>query len=216
MDDLLICCKNRQNLNFVKSLLKERFQIKDLGKVSTYLGINIEYDEKKNDMSLDQEKYIESLARKYQIEEGKLHETPMEQNFKLEPAEEANESLKYINLIGALLYISSGTRLNISYSVNYLSRFQNCYNETHYKYALRDLKYLYSIKDLKLQFKRNDKVDILECYVDADWTGNCNDRKSTTGYVIKLFGNVIHWKSRKQGSVRSLQQLHSMLHCRKQ
>ena len=71
--------------------------MKDLGKVSTYLGINIEYDEKKNEMSLDQEKYIKSLARKYQIEEAKLYETPIEQNLKLEPAEESNESVKYKN-----------------------------------------------------------------------------------------------------------------------
>ena len=104
-------------------------------------------------------------------------------------------------MIGALLYISSETRLDVSYSINYLSRFQNCYNESHYKYALRILKYLYLTKDLKLRYKRNDKVDILECYVDADWAGDCVDRKSTTGYIIKLFGNVIHWKSRKQGSV---------------
>ena len=60
--------------------------MKDLGKVSMYLGINIEYDEKKNKMTLDQEKYVESLARKYQIEQAKLYETPMEQNLKLEPA----------------------------------------------------------------------------------------------------------------------------------
>ena len=57
--------------------------MKDLGKVSTYLGINIEYDENKNEMSLDQERYIESLARKYQIEQAKLYETPMEHNLKL-------------------------------------------------------------------------------------------------------------------------------------
>ena len=99
------------------------------------------------------------------------------------------------------MYISSGTRLDVSNSVNYLSRFQNCYDETHYKYALRILKYLYLTKSLKLRFKQNNNVDILECYVDADWAGDCNDRKSTTGYVVKLFGNVIHWKSRKQGSV---------------
>ncbi|KYN22489.1 Copia protein [Trachymyrmex cornetzi] len=152
-------------------------------------------------MSLDQEKYIESLARKYQIEHAKLYEIPMEQNLKLEPAEEINDNVKYRNLIGALLYISSGTRLDISYSVNYLSRLQNCFNETHYKYALRVLKYLYLTKDLKLRFKRNDKIDILECYVDADWAGDCVDRKSTSGYIVKLFGNVIHWKSRKQKSV---------------
>ena len=93
-------------------------------------------------MTLDQEKYIESLARKYQIEQAKLYETPMEQNLKLEPAQAIDEHLKYRNLIGALLYISSGTRLDVSYSINYLSRFQNCYNESHYKYALRILKYL--------------------------------------------------------------------------
>ena len=154
VDDLLICCKNKRNLSFIKSLLKDRFKMKDLGKVNTYLGINIEYDVKKNEMTLDQERYIESLARKYQIEEAKLYETPMEQNLKLEPAEELNKSLKYRNLIGALLYISSGTRLDISYSVNYLSRFQNCYDETHYKYALRILKYLYLTKSLKLRLRK--------------------------------------------------------------
>ena len=89
----------------------------------------------------------------------------------------------------------------MSYSVNYLSRFQNCYDETHYKYALRILKYLYLTKDLKLNYKKNDKADVLECYVDADWAGDCVDRKSTTGYIVGLYGNVIYWKSRKQGSV---------------
>ena len=33
VDDLLICCKNRKNLNYIKSMLKKRFQMKDLGKV---------------------------------------------------------------------------------------------------------------------------------------------------------------------------------------
>ena len=54
---------------------------------------------------------------------------------------------------------------------------------------------------MKLRYKKIDSADILECYVDADWAGDCIDRKSTTGYIVRLFGNVIHWKSRKQGSV---------------
>ena len=113
-------------------------------------------------MTLDQEMYIESLARKYQIEEAKLYETPVEQNLKLEPAQDINKNLKYRNLIGAFLYIGSGTRLDVSYSVNYLSRFQNCYDETHYQYALRILKYLCLTKDLKLNYKKNDRADVLE------------------------------------------------------
>ena len=201
VDDLLICCKNRQNLNFIKGMLKERFQMKYLGKVSMAFGINIAYDENQNKMSSDQEWYIESLAREYQIEQPKLYEAPLEQDLKLKPAQEINEKIKYRNLIGALLYISTVTRLDVSYSVNYLSRFQNCDDKTHYKYALRIFKYLYLTKDLKLIYEKNDKVDILECYVDANWVWDCIDRKSITGYVVKLYGNVIHWKSRKQGSI---------------
>ena len=60
---------------------------------------------------------------------------------------------------------------------------------------------IYLTKDIKLRYMKNDTVDVLECYVDADWADNSVDRKSTTGYVVKLYGNVIHWKSRKQGNV---------------
>ena len=125
----------------------------------------------------------------------------MEVSLRLEPAQVVPADVKYRNLIGALLYISSATRPDISYSVNYLSRFQNCYNETHYKYALRILKYLYLTKSIKLNYGKNKNSEILDCYVDADWAGDNLDRKSTSGYVIRLFGNVVYWKSRKQGSV---------------
>ena len=85
--------------------------------------------------------------------------------------------------------------------LNYLSRFQNCYNETHFKYALRILKYLYLTRDLKLTYCKNNNVDVLDCFVDADWAGDILDRKSTTGCFVRLFGNVINCKSKKQGSV---------------
>ncbi|KAK2577963.1 hypothetical protein KPH14_012263 [Odynerus spinipes] len=172
-----------------------------MGQVKTYLGIDIEYDEKKSEMSLSQKNYIESLVRKYELESAKLYATPMEQNLKCNPAESLCENIQYRNLIGVLLYLSTGTRPDISYSVNYLSRFQNCYDNSHYKYALRILKYLYLTKDLKLNFKRNLDNDLVDCFVDADWAGDPTDRKSTTGYVIRMFGNVIDWKSRKQSSV---------------
>ena len=96
-----------------------------------------------------------------------------------------------------MLYISVNTRPDISYSVNYLSRFQDCCNETHFKFALRILKYLYRTRDLRLDYKRNEKCETIDCYVDADWAGDHLDRKSTSGYVIRLYGNVIGWKSKK-------------------
>ena len=175
--------------------------MKDLGEVKSYLGIDINYDYKKNHMSLSQENYINSLAEKYQIKDSTLYTTPMEVNLKLEPAQELRKDIKYRNLIGALLYISSGTRPDITFCVNYLSRFQNCYDGTHYKYCLRILKYLYLTKNLKLNYHRNENAKVLDCYVDSDWAGDNIDRKSTTGYVIRMFGNVVFWKSRKQSCV---------------
>lgn len=201
VDDILICCKNQKNLDRVKNSLVYRFKIKDLGKIKTYLGIEINYDEQNGKMSLSQEKYIDSLAEKYKLKDGKLYNTPMEENLKCNPAINLCENIKYRNLIGELLYISCGTRPDISYSVNYLSRFQNCYDNSHYKYALRILKYLYYTKSLKLNFDKGISNEVLDCCVDADWAGDPIDRRSTTGYVISLFGNVIDWKSKKQRSV---------------
>ncbi|CAG4974137.1 unnamed protein product [Colias eurytheme] len=201
VDDLLICCENEKVIADIKIKLSEKFKMKDIGIVKNYIGIEIEYMyNQSNILTLSQKCYIESLAKRYNIENAKLFKTPIEINLKLEQSD-INEDVKYRNLIGALLYISSGTRPDISYSVNYLSRFQNCYNETHFKYALRVLKYLYLTRDLKLTYCNNNNADILDCFVDADWAGDIVDRKSTTGFVIRLFGNVIYWKSKKQSSV---------------
>ena len=134
-----------------------------MGKVKNYIGIEIEYNySKENVLTLSQKFYIESLAKRYCIENSKFFKTPMEVNLKLQQCD-VNENVKYRNLIGALLHISSGTRSDISYSVNYLSRFQNCY-ETHFKYALRVLKYLYLTRDLKLTYCKNINVDVLRLF----------------------------------------------------
>jgi len=152
VDDLLICGKNKGKLKNIKDKLSDKFQMKDLDEVRIYLGINIKHDRNKNEITLDQREYIESLARKYDIIDSKGHHIPMEQNLKLEPAPSDKNNKQFRNLIGALLHISTGTRPDISYIVNYLRRFQNCCDDTHFKYAQRILKYLYITKDIKLTY----------------------------------------------------------------
>ncbi|CAH2109166.1 unnamed protein product [Euphydryas editha] len=152
--------------------------MKDIDKVKTYIGIDIEYEYGKNNiLTLSKKLYIESLAKRYNIENSKLFKTPMEINLKLEKSD-INEDIKYS-----------------------IYRFQNSYYEMHFKYVLRFLKYVYSTRELKLKYCKSNNADILDCFVDADWAGDIVDRKSTTGFFIRFFGNSISWKSKKQNSV---------------
>ena len=41
----------------------------------------------------------------------------------------------------------------------------------------------------------------MECFADADWAGNIDDRKSTGGHCLYLGGNLVSWSSKKQGVV---------------
>lgn len=197
VDDLLITGENKKSINKVKQMLSDRFRMKDLGCVKQYLGIDIDYNREEKKMILSQEHYIVSLAEKYNIKDSKGFSTPMEINLKLEPAEKINDRLKYRNLIGALLYVANGTRPDVAYSVNYMSRFQKSHDDTHYKYALRILKYLYHTRKLKMNYGTVYN-EILNAYVDADWAADIQDRKSTSGIVISVFGNVVMWRSQKQ------------------
>lgn len=201
VDDLLICAKARREITKIKIELMKNFVMKDMGKVERYIGIDIDYNENLGIMKLSQKNYIESLSEKYNLEDEKFYDTPMEPRLKLEQAKNVDERIKYRNLIGELLYICSGTRPDVAYCVNYLSRFQNCYDRTHFKHALRVLKYLIKTKDIKLIYERNVKNENLDCMVDSDYAGDTVDRKSTSGYIIRMNGNLIYWKSRKQKAV---------------
>lgn len=142
MDDLLSCCKHKIEIDEVKKSLMKRSVMKDLAKIKSHIGIEVDYSDDRKKNTLSQGKCIESLSKKYNLQNAKLYDTPMEYNLNLKKAAEVNENIKYRKLISELLLISSGTRPDISFSVNYLSRFQNCYNETHFKYGMRISKYL--------------------------------------------------------------------------
>lgn len=47
------------------------------------------------------------------------------------------------------------------------------------------------LKISKLSYTKNINVDVMDCFVDADWVCNKNDRKSTTGCGILIYGNII-------------------------
>lgn len=201
VDDLLIFSQMECLVTGLKDKLKQRFRMTDLGQIKNYLGIAVKYDREARVMELDQSEYIESLAKKYRVDQMRSYKTPMERNLELVYSDNCDDSVSdYRRLIGALLFVGSGTRLDASFAINYLSRFQKCADGTHFRYALRVLKYLQGTQNLKLRFDANSN-QVVEGWADADWAADSIDRKSTGGILIRVFGNPVIWICRKQNSV---------------
>jgi hypothetical protein len=100
------------------------------------------------------------------------------------------------------MYAMLGTRPDLCHAVSYFSRYQCHPTEQHRVHLKRVLRYIKGSLDYKLCYKKNMNMpQILSAYIDADWGNDINDRRSTTGYLLKLYGCTISWCSRKQQTV---------------
>jgi hypothetical protein len=109
------------------------------------------------------------------------------------------QNIPYQNAVGSLMYAMIGTRPDIAYSVGVVSRFASNPGSTHWTTVKRVIRYLKGTADYCVTYGPS-KVGLIG-YCDADWAGNLDDRKSTTGYLFLLAGGAISWASKKQPTV---------------
>lgn len=204
VDDLIIISNTMDNVKTIKRTLGKEFEMTDIEKVESYLGIHIQQDRENGIISLGQPQYMKNLLKKFKMENCKSAATPMEVGLNLPIVNDAvgNENNQpYRQLIGCLIHATQTIRPDLCASTFYLSRFQHCYTDEHFTHAKRILRYIQGTGDLKLIYNRNENADILAGYSDSDWAGDQNDRKSTSGYIFKVFGNVVSWSSNKQSTI---------------
>ena len=61
----------------------------------------------------------------------------------------------------------------------------------------RTLRYVKGTKDLSLLYANNEPKECVG-YSDADWGGDADDRKSTSGFLFQIGGTAVNWRSKKQ------------------
>ena len=203
VDDLVIVTRNNNVMSEFKNYLANKFSMSDLREIKLFLGIRILRDE--TSMSLDQQAYINVILRQFNMYECTPYESPLIENLEFDKLE-LNEyyDAPCQNLLGCLMYLMICTRPDLSFPVNVLSRFVGKNNKTVWEYLKSVLRYLKGTSDLKLVYRRNfnEQFETLTGYVDSDWAGDKIDRKSTTGFLFKLYDKcVICWNTRKQRSV---------------
>lgn len=202
VDDILCFYNNEETAVMIKQKLHEKFHMKDLGEAKCCIGFRICQNSSKNEISLDQSLYIEKILTRFNMSDCKPVYTPCEPNLQLTKAkceEEVEKNIPYHELIGCLLYLSQGTRPDIAYIVNQLSRFNNRPTSQHWIAAKRVLRYLKGTINHRMNFKKNNQNIIGYC--DADWATDTEDRRSCSGYLFIFQGAAISWCSKRQPTI---------------
>lgn len=206
VDDIFIFWKDGNILNKLKNSLSAAFKMKDLGKANNCVGIHITYDE--DGICLDQSTYIKDVLKRFKMEDCKPVSTPSDTNQKLSITSTANEegdeditgSVPYQQLVGCLLFLAQGTRPDIAFAVNDVSRFNNNHRTTHWKAVKRILRYIKGTIDLKIHYTKNGNKNLVG-YTDSDWASDLDKRRSCSGHFFKLSNGAVSWYSRRQQTV---------------
>ena len=187
----------------MKKRISEKFDVKDMGKLHHFLGVKVIQNTQTGDIWIGQPNYTLELLVRFRMDESKPAETAVDTNSKLIKAEDqeglCNKEL-YQSAIGSLLYLSTRTRPDISYAVVNTARFCAQPSNTHWSAVKHIMRYLKGTLNLGLMFKSNNEGELVG-FSDADWAGDLNDRKSTSGYVFLVSGSSVSWRSKKQSCV---------------
>ena len=199
VDDIILADQNEARIKEVKDSLSQKFNVKDLGKLHYFLGIQVNQDENGN-VSVSQSSYTENVLRKFGMQDCKAASTPVDPSVKLTKASDEDECVNqqlYQSAIGSLMYFSLSTQPYITYAVSVLAKFSSKPTNQHWTALKRVMRYLKGTVNFGILYSRNFSIG----YSDADWAGNLDDRRSTSGYLFKISGGAISWRSKKQQCV---------------
>ena len=112
----------------------------------------------------------------------------------------------YASLIGSINYCSVSTRPDIAYATNRCAQFTSHPTTEHWEAVKRIVRYLMHTVDYGILYKKDGKgmegyAHNLAGFTDADFAGDVNDRKSTTGWIFTYNNAPLSWASKKQTCV---------------
>ena len=204
VDDLNII-RTPEELQKAVNILKEEFEMKDLGRTKFCLGLQIEH--LKNGIFVHQENYIAKVLKRFYMDKSHPLSTPMVvrsldvNKDPFRPRENDEELLgpevPYLSAIGALMYLAGHTRPDISFAVNLLARYSSSPTRRHWNGIKHILRYLRGTMDMGLFFSNVSKSDLIG-YADAGYLSDPHNGRSQTGYLFTCGGTAISWRSVKQ------------------
>ncbi|GKA04397.1 ribonuclease H-like domain-containing protein [Tanacetum coccineum] len=202
VDDIVVTGTNVNEIEKFKQFLKSKSQIKDLGKLKYFLGIEVL--DNKDTICLSQRKYCLEILHEFGLLAAKHFDTPLPKNATLNHTESDDDHFlvnvsNYQRLVGKLIYLTN-IRLDRVYDVHCLRQYMHSPFNSHLDAALRVLRYLKGSPGSGIQINKIGNLK-LRAYADSDWARCPTTRKFVSGYSVFLGDSLVTWKSKKQSTL---------------
>ena len=201
VDDLLIFGKEPGSVKGVKADLKKEFEMKDLGEVQYFLGIQV-IRQRPHRIHISQANYIDTILNRFGMRDCNPVTTPVAMGTRLlkhMDGEKAVEQRYYQQMVGSQMYSMMSTRADTAYCISQISQYSSAPNSTHEAAAKRGLRYLAGTETLGITYDGSHGLE-MKAYCDADFAAG-EDRRSISGMVITLAGGAVSWGAKKQSTV---------------
>ncbi|KAH9781414.1 hypothetical protein KPL71_008457 [Citrus sinensis] len=197
VDDMLVAGPNKDRVQELKAQLAREFEMKDLGPANKILGMQIHRDRNNRKIWLSQKNYLKKILRRFNMQDCKSISTPLPVNFKLSssmcPSNEAERKemsrVPYASAVGSLMFAMICTRPDIAQAVGAVSRYMANPGGEHWITVKKIMRYIRGTSDVALCYGGSEFT--VRGYVDSDFAGDLDKRKSTTGYVFTLAGAAV-------------------------
>jgi len=114
-----------------KAVMKEEFEMTDMGLLRYFLGIEV--DQNENGIFISHTKYVNEVLEIFNMQDNKATMTPTVMGLKLSK-EDNNKDFGpslYKSIVGSLMYLTA-TRLDIMFVISLISRFMERPKEAHW------------------------------------------------------------------------------------
>ena len=226
VDDLVMAFKDpAEKDKFFETMKEYGFTLSIDDTLESYLGIKFEKLED-GSFNMTQPALIDKIIEATGMQSCNKSPTPAAPNQPLAKDPDGapfDEDWSYPSLVGMLMYLTTNTRPDLCFAVSQVARFTHDPKESHATAVKRIVRYLAGTKD-KGTIMKPDGTLSLNSYSDSDFAGlykfdpvdDVSSAKSRMGFIIKLAGCPLVWKSQLISSVclaTAEAEYYSLSHC---
>jgi hypothetical protein len=207
-DDTFGASNSDEEIKRRKEEIGAVWEVKDVGELEYFLGMRVQQDLEKGIIRLTQRPYWEHVLNRFSLENVTPRNTPLPVGLILDNTmspqtdSERREMLDkpYRSVLGTVMWGQLATRPDLAFTVSLLARFQANPGLNHWNALLHVIGYIKNTIDYGLTYSRDHDLSPT-AFVDADYGGCKDTRRSTSGYVVMMSGGAVSWSSKRQATV---------------